>query len=264
MSRKQIALIIGANAVISTVISVIVALLMVRTDQPASTATPTAGAAITQPVAGVSPTAEPVVHVVRPGDTISGLAFEYDVPEQDIIAANQLANPNLLAVGTELIIPIGGVPNATATFTPAPTPTDTPLPIQPPSADMTATAAAEAGATATPLPTSLPTSGQAQIEISEIIAPGEIDQEHVVITNVGDSLADMQGWTLSDPQGNTYTFPNFKLWPQGNVTVNSRIGQDNPPFIFFWGKLEPVWSVGEVATLKNADGQVIATYVAGR
>ncbi|NIV39826.1 MAG: LysM peptidoglycan-binding domain-containing protein, partial [Anaerolineae bacterium] len=62
---------------------------------------------------------------------------------EDIIAANQLENPNFLQVGMQLIIPIGGVPEVTATFTPAPTATDTPIPFEPPSADMTATVAAE-------------------------------------------------------------------------------------------------------------------------
>jgi hypothetical protein len=163
----------------------------------------------------------------------------------------------------ELIIPIGGVPVATATFTPAPTATDTPIPFEPPSADMTATAAAEAGATATGLPTPLPASGELQIEIGEILGAGDVEEENVVISNLGQRLADMQGWTLSDADGNVYTFPNFRLWGNGSsVTVHSRIGQDgNPPANFFWGKLEAIWSAGEVATLKNAEGVVVATQV---
>ncbi len=265
MTRKQIAGIIAANAVISTLISVIVALLVIRPVRQASTATPTTGATVTQGIAGATPSPESVIHVVQSGDTISGLALKYDVPQEDIIAANQLEDPNLLTPGMELIIPLGGVPEVTATFTPEPTPTDTPIPFEPPSADMTATAAAEAGATAIPLPTSLPTAGELQIGITEVIAAGEVDQEHVVITNAGDALADMQGWTLSDTDGNAYTFPNFRLWAGGNVMVHTRIGQDgNPPFNFFWGKLEAIWSLGEVATLKDADGEVVATYTVGR
>lgn len=264
MTRKQIALIIAANAVISVVISVIVALLVIRPAKVITTATPTLGAGATPAIAGATPTLELIIHVVQSGDTISGLAFQYDVPEADIIAANRLDNPNFLQVGTDLIIPVGGVPEVTATLTPAPTPTDTPIPFEPPSADMTATAAAEAGATATPLPTELPTTGELQIEITEVIAAGQIDREHVVITNVGDSLADMQGWTLSDTDGNIYTFPNFRLWAGGNAMVHTRIGQDgNPPFSFFWGKLEAIWSAGEVATLKTANGEMVATYSVG-
>jgi hypothetical protein len=141
MTRKQMALIIAVNAVISTVISLIVVLLVIRPDKVAVTPSVLpATMAPTQAAGATTPTPGAVVHTIQAGDTISGLAFQYDVPEADIIAANNLENPNFLQVGVELVIPIGGVIEATATFTPAPTPTDTPIPFEPPSADMTATA----------------------------------------------------------------------------------------------------------------------------
>jgi LysM repeat protein len=264
MPRKQliltIAFIVALNAAISAVISVAVVLLMTETTEVALVPTPTSAAMATQPVTEVGPTPELVTHIVRSGDTISGLAFEYDVPEQDIIAANQLENPNFLQVGMELVIPVGGLSEATATFTPAPTPTDTPIPFEPPSAELTATAAAVLGATATPLPTPLPSGGELRIEISEILGAGQVDQERVVLTSVGDQLADMRGWTLSDDEGNVYTFPNFRLWAGGSVTVHTRVGADgNPPANLYWGKLEPVWSAGEVVRLRDSQGAGIST-----
>lgn len=264
MPRKQLVLVVAfvvvLNALISATISVAVVLLMTGTTEVALGPTPTAAATVTRAVSEVGPTSEVITHIVRSGDTISGLAFEYDVPEQDIIAANQLENPNFLQVGMELIIPVGGLSEATATFTPAPTPTDTPIPFEPPSADLTATAAAELGATATPLPTPLPSGGEVRIEISEVLGAGQIDQERVVLTSIGEQLADMQGWTLSDGEGNVYTFPNFRLWAGGSVTVHTRIGADgNPPANLYWGKLEPVWSPGEVIRLRDREGAEIST-----
>jgi LysM repeat protein len=264
MTRKQMAFIIAVNALISTAISVVVALLIVRPAGVAFTPTPTTAVAVlTQPVVAATPTPGPVIHTVQSGDTISGLALQYDIPEADIIAANQLTNPNFLQVGMELVIPVGGLAQATATFTPAPTATDTPIPFEPPSADITATAATEAGATTTPLLTSLPTLGELQIDISEVIGAGNVEEERVIITNNGERLADMAGWTLSDVDGNIYTFPNFRLWGNGSsVTVHSRIGQDgSPPANFYWGKLESIWSAGETVTLKNAQGEVISDAV---
>jgi LysM repeat protein len=268
MTRKEMALIVGINALISTAITLLLVLVLLPALNGPTAVAPTANPPTrvagqsTEPPAASGATPTPTIHRVQSGDTISGLAFQYDVPEEDIIAANNLQNPNFLQVGTELLIPIGGVPQATATSTPAPTPTDTPIPFEPPSADMTATAAAEAGVAPTDLPTPLPASGELQIEISEILGAGDVEEESVVINNLGQRLADMQGWTLSDADGNVYTFPNFRLWGNGNVTVHSRIGQDgNPPTNFFWGKLEAIWSPGEVATLKDAEGVVIATYV---
>ena len=269
MTRKQIAFIIGLNALISVVISVIVVLILAPpgAEAPSSATTmPTDLVTSTQAVGDrATPTAEVKLHIVQAGDTISGLAFQYDVPEEDIIAANQLENPNFLQVGMQLIIPVGGVPEMTATFTPAPTATDTPIPFEPPSADMTATVAAESGATTTPLPTPLPSSGELTIEISEVLGAGQLDQERVVITNIGSSLASMQDWTLSGAGGNIYTFPNFRLWAGGGVTVHTRVGQDgSPPANFYWGKLAPVWSAGDVVTLKDAQGTVLDTFTVGR
>lgn len=262
MTRKQVAFIIGLNAVISTVISVVVALIFIQrgSEVPVVVSTAATGQTTTTQESGTAatPTVEVVVHIVQAGDTISGMALQYDVPEEDIIAANQLENPNFLQVGMQLVIPVGGVPpEATATFTPAPTPTDTPLPFEPPSADMTATVAAEQGATATPMPSS----GELVIEITEVLGVGQVEQERLVITNRGDSLAGMQGWTLSGADGTTFTFPNFRLWAGGAVTVHTRVGQDgNPPANFYLGKLQAIWSPGDVVTLKDAEGTVLATY----
>ncbi len=266
MTRKQIVIIIVVNALISTVISgvtVAVAWLLIQPQPIAAPATPVVAApSATQPAVGATPTVEVVIHTVQSGDTISGLAYQYDVSEEDIIAANQLANPNFLQVGMQLLIPVGGLPEATPTFTPAPTATDTPIPFEPPSADMTATAMATRGGTATALPTPLPGSGERQIAITEVIAPGDIAEERVVILNNGGQVADMAGWMLSSSEGNTYTFPNFRLWPAGSVTVYSRVGQDgSPPGNLYWGKLEAVWSLGEMVTLKDAEGVVVSTLV---
>ena len=127
MTRKQVALIIVVNALISTLISVIVVLLVGRSDlvaiatEPVVTDAPGSTSSVAGPTDIVQPNATPVIHIVQSGDTISGLAFQYDVPAADIIAANQLENPNVLHLGMEVVIPVAGVPDVTATFTPAPT-----------------------------------------------------------------------------------------------------------------------------------------------
>jgi LysM repeat protein len=281
MTRKQMALIVGINAVVS----VLVTLLLVLVILPALNVTPPLVPTATLPVGVAAQTAQPagqtaaaapteVIHVVAAGDTVSGLSALYDVPAEDIVAANNLANPNVLQVGMQLVIPVGGLPEVTPTFTPMPTPTDTPLPFEPPSSQ-TATAAAESAALATAaaapsttgVPGSTPAAGEGEfkVEITEVIGLGQVDQEGIVMTNTGTRLADMLGWTLSDGDGNVYTFPNFRLWGNGSsVTVHTRIGEDgNPPSNFFWGKLAPVWSAGEEATLRDGEGNVVDTFTVG-
>ncbi|TKJ31852.1 MAG: hypothetical protein CEE40_00580 [Chloroflexi bacterium B3_Chlor] len=51
------------------------------------------------------PPAEGVEHVVAWGETISLIASRYGVTAEDIVAANNLANPNLIRAGDVLIIP---------------------------------------------------------------------------------------------------------------------------------------------------------------
>jgi murein DD-endopeptidase MepM/ murein hydrolase activator NlpD len=45
------------------------------------------------------------VYIVQPGDTINVIAIKFDVSANDIIAANNISDPNLLSVGTQLVIP---------------------------------------------------------------------------------------------------------------------------------------------------------------
>jgi LysM repeat protein len=52
---------------------------------------------------------ENVVYIVKSGDILGFIAEAYDVSTQDIIAANNLINPNSLEVGQELIIPLAGL-----------------------------------------------------------------------------------------------------------------------------------------------------------
>ena len=267
MTRKQMAFILAVNAVVSTLITLLLVLVIlpaVGAPEVAPSIAPTQAVAgqPTSSGSGTGPTPTPIVHVIESGDTISGLALMYDVSAEDVIAANQLQNPNFLQVGMRLTIPTGGVALATATLTPVPTATETPLPVEPPSAERTATAAAIAGATATGLPTPVPSTGELQIEITEVIGVGQEDEEQVVITNAGTRLADMQGWTLRDGDGNEFVFPNFRLWQDGSATVHTRMGQDgNPPSHFYWKKLEAIWSAGEEATLENAAGDTVSTYI---
>ncbi len=58
-----------------------------------------------------------IVHILQPGDTIMGLALQYNVPIEQIYQLNSLSSDSLLSIGQELII---GERDTAATATPLP------------------------------------------------------------------------------------------------------------------------------------------------
>ena len=64
-------------------------------------------------------TPTPTVHTVRSGETLSQIAFEYDVSVQQIAAANGLLDLDLIQIGRQLVIPVAS-PDATSTPAAAP------------------------------------------------------------------------------------------------------------------------------------------------
>lgn len=81
------------------------------TPTSAATATPTA---TPPPSPVVSPTEPPTplppavtVHVVHPGDTLLGLAVEYDTTVSALVQANALTDPNVIYAGRRLLVPLG-------------------------------------------------------------------------------------------------------------------------------------------------------------
>lgn len=70
-----------------------------RPDQPALTPTPDP----TRPVPTIR--REAIVYVVRPGDSLNGIAQRFMVGAQAIVSANNLGNPNMLYIGQVLLLP---------------------------------------------------------------------------------------------------------------------------------------------------------------
>lgn len=61
----------------------------------------------------------PTVHVVRPGDTLQGIAFRYRVDSRDLARWNRIENPDLIMVGQRLTLTGSGA-RATSTATRGP------------------------------------------------------------------------------------------------------------------------------------------------
>lgn len=87
-----------------------------------STLTPTARLTATQLP---SPTATPRVHTIKLGETLLGIAWSYNVSLDELKSLNPDVNPNIMVVGTDLLIPVATLPPTN--LTPEPTPIQLPL-----------------------------------------------------------------------------------------------------------------------------------------
>ncbi len=76
--------------------------------------------AASTPVATAGPSPTPLIHVVKQGETLLGIAIQYGVELGDLLLSNPDVNPRFLSVGSGLIIPETGAQSAVATATPLP------------------------------------------------------------------------------------------------------------------------------------------------
>jgi LysM repeat protein len=171
-----------------------------------------------------TPTPTPVIHVVQPGDSLSAIAFQYDVSIEALAEVNGIADTNVIRVGQKLIIP-GPTPVVAATLPP----TMTPTPHIPP-----------------------------ELEIVEVIGRGAPATETVVIANLGRSFS-IEGWTLRDAQGNVYVFPKLYLGTGAEVRVHTGGGEDTPLHLF-WNRDTAVWQeAGDTAVVADERGVIYAS-----
>ncbi len=79
-----------------------------------------------------APTPTPAVHIIQPGDTLMGIALQYDVTLEELYQVNGVLKPELLQIGQTVVIPaLGSVgkpanDNSGAVIAP----TQPPLPVQ--------------------------------------------------------------------------------------------------------------------------------------
>jgi len=87
-----------------------------------------------------------------------------------------------------------------------------------------------------------------------------LGEEWVEITNQGSSEVSLTDWTLEDAQNHSYTFQDFSLAAGAAVKVRTGEGTDSATDLF-WNRSSSVWNNdGDVATLMDASGNIVASY----
>ncbi len=185
-----------------------------------------------------SPTPGPLLYTIQEGDTLFSIAAAHGISLEELVAANGLADPNLIRPGDVLVIPGRTAPTSDQPLAPTvPPPTTPPRP---------------------PLPTPTP-SGPPVVEIASVLGAGNLATEVVLVRNRG-GAASMEDWTLSDAAGNRFTFPRLVLFPGGEMTIHSGPGQSAPTHLY-WGRAEPAWDSGELLVLRDEEGETVDTYI---
>ncbi len=205
-------------------------------DSNAISSQPTQAVATAVPI-DIAPTATPLpegplIHIVSAGETLGIIAEQYGVTVEEIVANNQLADANSIFQGQELTISDENQ-----------------------GSEAVAEEEAEV-ATATPLPTIAVQIGDTTFDISSISGVGDISAEQVLLVNIGANTVLLSGWTLSNDQGNTYTFEDVTLFGNGaGVTLHSGQGEKSPTDLY-WGRESAAWSAGQILILRDDQGNL--------
>jgi LysM repeat protein len=106
----RIAVLAAALAVAAIALFFLPALLGIGggNDDPAASPSPTAAVATATPEPTPIPEPTPQLYVIKEGDTLSGIARQFGLTLDELLAANEetIENPDRIAVGDEIIIPV--------------------------------------------------------------------------------------------------------------------------------------------------------------
>jgi len=184
---------------------------------------------------------------VQPGDSLGQIANKFDVSVADLLAVNDLADPDQLFVGQVIMIPMGPlptntpfIPTATVTSTVTPTPRFTP--------------------TASRTPTRTPNLAEPQIKIGRVLGAGDALTERVQIQHAGGRDVSLLGWKILSASGAHFTFPQLILREGSQVTIHSRSGQDTVSDLY-WGQPSAVWKRGDVVTLVDIQDEIVDVFL---
>ncbi|MEH0589799.1 lamin tail domain-containing protein [Streptomyces sp. B21-106] len=105
-----------------------------------------------------------------------------------------------------------------------------------------------------------------RVEISAVQAdsPGRDDRsnrslnrEWVELTNTTRHAINLDGWTLEDESGKTYTFDDYRLAGRATVRVHTGVGRDTRTDLY-QDRRAYVWNNDyDTATLRNARGRLV-------
>ncbi len=198
--------------------------------------------------ATIAPSKQTESYRVRAGDTLGVIAQRYGLSVADILAVNDISNPDALYVDQLLYLPTNPLPANTPTpTTPAPTETPTSTPRLSPTPSHT--------------PTATPNMAEPLLIIESAVGAGDATLERVRVKHLSGREVSLAGWRLSDEDGNVYVFPQLSLLEGSSVSIHTTTGLDSVTDLY-WGLSFSIWKPGEKISLNDSQGNLIAEFVA--
>ncbi len=175
---------------------------------------------------------------VSAGDTIGRIALQFDLTVEELMKANNISDPNRLSIDQQLVIPVAKS-------------------LEPTLRPMATSSATVTGKISDPdiLPV---TESSHSLEIRSVNAIGNLESEKLVVVNWGATVS-LLGWSIVSSEGETYDFPELRLYENGQVTVHTSVG-NNTVTDLYWGKSESAWGPGVTMNLVDSNGSTHANY----
>ncbi|HAJ05820.1 MAG TPA: hypothetical protein DCL76_04640 [Chloroflexi bacterium] len=178
---------------------------------------------------------EEIEYKIANGDTIDGIALKFDVSSDELIAANNIKDPNQLSIDQIIVIPA-----STSSY-----PTERPMATEVISTDL---AVYEID--------NQEDSIGVTIKSVNFVDDGEF--ENLILSNKGETMY-LFGWSIVGDSGQIYMFPDLSLFSNGQVTLYSGLG-DNTVTDLYWGVDEPSWINGDTIYLVDNLGDIRDKY----
>jgi hypothetical protein len=84
-----------------------------------------------------------------------------------------------------------------------------------------------------------------------------LNREWVEVTNTARNAVNLDGWTLEDESGHTYTFDHYRLAGRATVRIHTGEGRDSRTDLF-QDRRRYVWNNDhDTATLRNDNGRLV-------
>ena len=247
MNFKRLFFYLLLNVIVSATTILIVLNIWDRINHPETAAPepvsllPTVIASAIPPTATLTPKPTMALrpYEVGPGETLGGIALQFEMGVDELLEINSLTDPDELVIGMILFVPASSAE------------TDAPQDESPPASE------SEGEPTASQTP--LPAPENSNIRIVSIVGVDDLATEHIQIRSVSSEALPLEGWRIETGEGLVYIFPNITLFEYGAVDLFSRAGI-NSVVALYWGRSTPVFQSGDQAVIYDTGGNVQAVY----